>query len=135
LGDASQIPLPLGGQSWISDRVPSEEKGVKRRADLRGGRHKTLGLRFGGLVGTRALECGAAPAEIVLDVDSTDIPLHGEQEDRFFHGYYGQYCYLPLYIVCGEYVLCARLRPSNIDGAQGCVGQPVLAHRRRQLIS
>src|SRR5215469_9435744 len=62
-----------------------------------------------------------APAEIVLDVDSTDIPLHGEQEQRFFHGYYGQYCYLPLYIVCGEYVLCARLRPSNIDGAKGCV--------------
>jgi len=62
-----------------------------------------------------------APAEIVLDVDSTDIPLHGEQQERFFHGYYGHYCYLPLYIVCGEYVLCARLRPSKIDGAQGCV--------------
>jgi len=65
----------------------------------------------------------SVPAEIVLDVDSTDIPLHGEQEERFFHGYYGQYCYLPLYIVCGEYVLCARLRPSNIDGAQGCVAE------------
>jgi hypothetical protein len=65
----------------------------------------------------------SAPAEIVLDVDSTDIPLHGEQEDRFFHGYYGHYCYLPLYVVCGEYVLCARLRPSNIDGAQGCVAE------------
>jgi hypothetical protein len=64
-----------------------------------------------------------APAEIVLDVDSTDIPLHGEQEGRFFHGYFGQYCYLPLYIVCGEYVLCARLRRSNIDGAQGCVAE------------
>src|SRR5205085_8703742 len=64
---------------------------------------------------------GPAPREIVLDVDSTDLPLHGEQEARFFHGYYGQYCYLPLYIVCGEYVLCARLRPSNIDGAKGCV--------------
>ena len=62
-------------------------------------------------------------AEIVLDVDSTDIPLHGEQEGRFFHGYFGQYCYLPLYIVCGEYVLCARLRRSNIDGAQGCVAE------------
>ena len=62
------------------------------------------------------------PQEIVLDLDSTDIPLHGEQEERFFHGYYGHYCYLPLYIVCGEYVLCARLRPSNIDGAQGSAG-------------
>lgn len=65
----------------------------------------------------------AVPAEIVLDLDSTDIPLHGEQEDRFFHGYYGHYCYLPLYIVCGEYVLCARLRPSNIDGAKGAAAE------------
>jgi hypothetical protein len=61
--------------------------------------------------------------EMVLDLDSTDIPLHGEQEERFFHGYYGHYCYLPLYIVCGEYVLCARLRPSNIDGAKGSVAE------------
>src|SRR5271157_2538748 len=61
--------------------------------------------------------------EIVLDLDSTDIPLHGEQEERFFHGYYGHYCYLPLYIVCGEYVLGARLRPSNIDGAKGSVAE------------
>ena len=61
--------------------------------------------------------------EIVLDLDSTDIPLHGEQEERFFHGYYGHYCYLPLYIVCGEYVMCARLRPSNIDGAKGSVAE------------
>src|SRR6202048_1740310 len=66
---------------------------------------------------------GEAPKEIVLDLDSTDIPLHGEQEERFFHGYYGHYCYLPLYIVCGEYVLCARLRPSNIDGAKGSVAE------------
>jgi hypothetical protein len=64
-----------------------------------------------------------APPEIVLELDSTDIPLHGEQEERFFHGYYGHYCYLPLYIVCGEYVLCARLGPSNIDGATGSVAE------------
>jgi hypothetical protein len=49
--------------------------------------------------------------------------LHREQEERFFHGYYGHYCYLPLYIVCGEFVLCARLRPSNIDGAKGSVAE------------
>jgi Transposase DDE domain group 1 len=63
------------------------------------------------------------PQEIILDLDSTDIPLHGEQEERFFHGYYGHYCYLPLYIVCGQQVLCARLRPSNIDGAKGSVAE------------
>lgn len=61
----------------------------------------------------------AAPAEIVLDLDATDVPLHGEQEDRFFHGYYDSYCYLPLYIFCGEHLLLAKLRPANIDGAAG----------------
>jgi hypothetical protein len=60
-----------------------------------------------------------APEEIVLDLDATDDPLYGKQEGRFFHGYYGHYCYLPLYIFCGEHLLCARLRPANIDGAAG----------------
>lgn len=58
---------------------------------------------------------------IVLDLDATDDPLHGAQEGRFFHGYYGHYCYLPLYIFCGEHLLCARLRASNIDAAAGAV--------------
>jgi len=61
------------------------------------------------------------PKRIWLDLDATDDPLHGEQEGRFFHGYYGHYCYLPLYIFCGEHLLCARLRPSNIDAAAGSV--------------
>ncbi len=60
-----------------------------------------------------------APAEIVLDLDATDDPLHGHQEGRFFHGYYDGYCYLPLYIFSGEHLLCAKLRRSNIDGAAG----------------
>ncbi len=61
------------------------------------------------------------PKEIILDLDATDDPLHGNQEGRFFHGYYGHYCYLPLYIFCGEFLLCARLRPSNIDASAGSV--------------
>jgi hypothetical protein len=60
-----------------------------------------------------------APREIVLDLDATDTPLHGRQEARFFHGYYGHYCYLPLYVFCGDYLLCARLRPSNQDASAG----------------
>src|SRR3979409_141338 len=63
------------------------------------------------------------PAEMVLDLDATDDPLHGKQEGRFFHGYYGHYCYLPLYIFCGEFLLCARLRPSNIDASAGSVAE------------
>ena len=60
-----------------------------------------------------------APKQIVLDLDATDTPLHGQQEGRFFHGYYGHYCYLPLYIFCGDHLLCARLRPSNQDASAG----------------
>ncbi len=61
------------------------------------------------------------PRRIVLDLDATDDPLHGHQAGRFFHGYYKNYCYLPLYIFCGEHLLCARLRPSDIDAAAGSV--------------
>jgi hypothetical protein len=62
---------------------------------------------------------GKAPRQIVLDLDVTDTPLYGQQEDRFFHGYYNEYCYLPLYIFCGEHLLCARQRASNQDASAG----------------
>lgn len=61
------------------------------------------------------------PAQIILDVDATDDPLHGNQEGRFFHGYYKAYCYLPLYIFAGEHLLCARLRTASNDAAAGTV--------------
>jgi hypothetical protein len=58
------------------------------------------------------------PEEIVLDFDATDDPVHGQQEQRFFQGYYRHYCFLPLYVFCGGHLLCALLRPSNIDAAK-----------------
>lgn len=58
------------------------------------------------------------PAEVVLDFDATDDPVHGSQEGRFFHGYYDGYCFLPLYVFAGGQLLCAYLRPGNIDGAR-----------------
>ena len=61
------------------------------------------------------------PSTIVLDLDATDDPIHGHQLGRFFHGYYKNYCFLPLYIFCGEHLLCARLRPSDIDASAGSV--------------
>lgn len=61
------------------------------------------------------------PARIVIDLDSTFAPLHGHQLGRFFHGYYDCYCYLPLYVFCGEHLLAVRLRPANIDGAAGAL--------------
>ena len=62
-----------------------------------------------------------APQEIVLDLDNTDIPLHGEQEGRFFHGHYDGYCYLPLYVFCGRHLLLAQQRCANVAGSAGAV--------------
>jgi hypothetical protein len=68
------------------------------------------------------LEAHAEPLqEIVIDLDTTDLPLYGHQEQRFFHGFYYHYCYLPLYIVCGEHLLGVRLRPANIDASAGAL--------------
>lgn len=58
------------------------------------------------------------PKRLILDFDATDTPLHGDQEDRFFHGYYDHYCYLPLYVFCGRHLLVSYLRPSSIDPAR-----------------
>jgi hypothetical protein len=65
----------------------------------------------------------AQPDRIVLDLDATDIPLYGHQPERFFHGYYDHYCYLPLYIFAGDQLLCARLRPANQDAASGSLDE------------
>jgi len=61
------------------------------------------------------------PARIVLDLDATDDPVHGNQLGKFFHGYYKSYCFLPLYIFCGDHLLSAKLRPADVDGAAGSV--------------
>jgi hypothetical protein len=63
------------------------------------------------------------PARIILDFDATDDPIHGDQLGRFFQGYYKQYCYMPLYVFCGEHLLCAQLRPADQDGAAGSVAK------------
>ena len=59
-----------------------------------------------------------APEHLILDFDATDDPIHGDQEGRFFHGYYDHYCFLPLYVFCGDELLVAYLRPSKIDAAK-----------------
>jgi hypothetical protein len=75
-----------------------------------------------------------APSEIILDLDATDDPVHGEQEGRFFHGYYDCYCYLPLYVFCGRDLLAAKLRPASMDAAAGAVEEVarIVAHIRRR---
>ena len=74
-----------------------------------------------------------APQQIILDLDATDDPVHGEQEGRFFHGYYDCYCYLPLYVFCGRHLLAARLRPASMDAAAGAVQEVarIIAQIRR----
>jgi hypothetical protein len=82
-----------------------------------------------------------APAEIILDLDATDDPIHGNQEGRFFHGCYNEYCHLPLYVsgavhrpsFCGEFLRCAKLRPSDIDASAGALEEieRIIARIRR----
>ena len=96
-------------------------------AEVRGGeRYKKIAMDGdkidGWMVDAFVAAHATAPEEIILDLDATDDPIHGQQEGRFFHGYYRNYCYLPLYIFCGEHLLCARLRQSNIDGG-GWIGE------------
>jgi len=76
--------------------------------------HEVLVDQFIGSFDTSA----GPPRELILDFDATDDPVHGNQEGRFFHGYYDRYCYLPLYVFCGDELLCAYLRPANIDPAK-----------------
>jgi len=75
-----------------------------------------------------------APREIILDLDATDDPVHGEQEGRFFHGYYDCYCYLPLYVFCGRHLLASKLRVASLDAADGAVGEVarIVAHIRER---
>jgi hypothetical protein len=75
---------------------------------------------------------GAPHEPVILDLDVTDNPLYGHQLGRFFHGYYRNYCYLPLYIFCGEHLLCAKLRPADIDASAGSVQEleRIVAHIR-----
>jgi hypothetical protein len=75
-----------------------------------------------------------APSAIVLDLDATDDPVHGNQEGRFFHGYYDCYCYLPLYVFCGRHLLAAKLRPANQGAAAGVVKEVarIVAHIRQR---
>jgi hypothetical protein len=119
----------LAGKSDVEDS-PLAGKSTLNRLELSDGtpnRYKKITFWKDGidelLVKVFVESHAAAPEEIVLDVDATDLPLHGEQEGRFFHGYYDSYCYLPLYIFCGDQILCARLRQSNSDAAAGSLAE------------
>ena len=113
LSGKRELEEPLAGKSTLN------------RLELvgRSGRYHKIGYSaqaIDQLLGDLYIESHTAPpAEIVLDLDATDIPLYGHQPERFFHGYYGNYCYLPLYIFAGDQLLCARLRAADRDAAAG----------------
>ena len=156
LNDHNQLRLDafmalLVGKSDITgaDRRRSRDKGrplasasglnrleLSRPEEAQGSRYKRTpadGAALDGLLVDLFLEAfEEAPEEIVLDLDATDDPLHGEQEGRFFHGYYRCYCYMPLYAFCGEHLLLARLRRSDQDASAGTVRElaPIVARIR-----
>lgn len=119
----------LAGKSTLN-RLELTPVGARRESRYKKivARHRDLESWF---VATFLQLTPQAPTEIVLDLDATDDPLHGRQLGRFFHGYYQHYCYLPLYVFCGEHLLCAKLRPADIDAAAGSV--KVVAEIVRQI--
>ena len=111
---------PLAGKSTLNrlEHAPHEGSGGAHRYHRIGHDPRAIEDLFVDLF----LEAhDKAPARITLDLDATDDPIHGNQEGRFFHGYYDGYCYLPLYIFCGDHLLAAKLRRANIDASAGAV--------------
>jgi hypothetical protein len=117
LAGRRELEAPLAGKSTLNRlELPG---GAKRYHKIDYSAEKLDALLSDLFIESHAQE----PEQIVLDVDATDIPLYGHQPERFFHGYYDNYCYLPLYIFAGDQLLCARLRPSNVDGAAGALDE------------
>lgn len=108
---------PLAGKSTLNRLELFETQGSSRYHKIRPQAEQIEGL----FVDLFLESHRTAPERIVLDLDATDDPLHGQQEGRFFHGYYDSYCYLPLYIFCGRQLLCAKLRTADQDGAAGAL--------------
>jgi hypothetical protein len=116
LAGQRELDSPLAGKSTLNrlERSPAEEGGTRYHKITYSAEAIDRLLVDVFLESHRRM-----PQQIVLDLDSTDVPLHGHQEQRFFHGFYDSYCYLPLYIFAGDHLLCARLRAADQDGAVG----------------
>jgi hypothetical protein len=108
---------PLAGKSTLNrlEHAPSGEPGRYHRIGHDGAAIEAL------FVDLFLDAHRSPPRQIVLDLDATDVPLHGHQEGRFFHGYYDAYCYLPLYVFCGRHLLAAKLRRADIDASAGAL--------------
>jgi hypothetical protein len=111
----------LAGKSTLNrlERTPDKPKPQERYTKIAYDASRIEGLFIDDFIRAQPVP----PAEVVLDLDATDDPLYGQQEGRFFHGFYGCYCYLPLYIFAGDYLLCAKLRKANKDGSAGALDE------------
>jgi len=119
LAESGDLAAPNAGKSTLNRlELTGTTVGDKARYKKITVNHDAVDRLF---VDVFAQAHATAPAEIILDLDAADDLIHGTQEGRFFHGYCGYYCYLPLYIFAGEHLLCARLRPSNLDASAGAL--------------
>ena len=117
LNDHKELRHDLALQTAISRDKPLSSAATLSRFESRASRDSAIAIHrvlFDQFIKSYA----KPPKRLILDFDATDTPLHGEQEGRFFHGYYDHYCYLPLYVFCDRHLLVSYLRPSNIDSAK-----------------
>jgi hypothetical protein len=117
LNDHDTLRHDLAWQSAVERDQPLGSSPTLCRLEARASRRSAVAMHAV-LLEKFIASFAAAPAELVLDFDATDDRIHGLQEGRFFHGYYGDWCFLPLYVFCGEQLLASYLRPSNIDAAR-----------------
>jgi hypothetical protein len=121
LAEADDLAAPLAGKSTLNRlELSAATVAEAERSKKIAVNHAAVDRLF---VDALLQAHPAAPEALVLDLNATDDPVHGAQEGRFFHRFYGHYCYLPLYIFAGEHLLCARLRPANIDGSAGALAE------------
>lgn len=117
LNDHDHLRHDLAWQTAVDRDAPLASSPTLCRLEQRVDRRAALAMHRV-LLETFMASFAEPPEELILDFDATDDRVHGQQEGRFFHGYYGDYCFLPLYVFCGEQLLVSYLRPSNIDGAR-----------------
>jgi hypothetical protein len=122
VGKVDPENAPLAGKSTLNRLELSTDKAAEdryRRIEL--DLAKAADFFVEQFLLSHAQQCGAPPTRIVLDLDPSDVPLYGNQEGGFYHGYYREYCYLPLYIYCGEFPLAVRLQTADGDPARHAV--------------
>lgn len=117
LNDHDRLRWDLAWQTAVERAKPAASSPTLCRLENRANRQTAVAMHKV-LVEQFIASHPEAPTELILDFDATDDPVHGNQEGRFFHGYYDRYCFLPLYVTCGDRLLVSYLRPSNIDGAK-----------------